>query len=314
MTGLLLPALLQRPLEVFANGFVQPKDDPPVDFSGPVGEPALLPSDSLSWLVFKNPLALAIGGIAAVILELAEPRVRTGVWEHTSFRAAPLPRLQRTALAAMTTVYGPRSRAEAMIAGVHRLHRQVHGVTPHGDAYRADDPELLTWVQATATFGFLQAFNTYVRELDAEERDRLYAEGTVSAKLYGASQAPSSQSELDALFDAMGEKLEPSDIVFEFLDIMQRAPILPLWLQPLQRMLVKAAVGITPPWVRERLQLREEQWRLAAWQRGLLRAAGACADRLILRDSPAVQSCRRLGLAQDYLYRRKNRARRRTTS
>ena len=42
-------------------------------------------------------------------------------------------------LAAMITVYGPKSRAEAMIAGVGRMHARVEGVTPAGVAYRADD-------------------------------------------------------------------------------------------------------------------------------------------------------------------------------
>ena len=53
-------------------------------------------SDSVSWRVFKNPLSLFIGGVAAVIMELAEPRVRTGVWEHTTFRLDPIRRLRRT--------------------------------------------------------------------------------------------------------------------------------------------------------------------------------------------------------------------------
>lgn len=302
MSGVILPPILQLPLENFINGFVRPEAGPQIEFSSPVGEPALLPPDSLSWLIFKNPLALAIGGITAVILELAEPKVRTGIWEHTSFRTAPLLRLQRTALAAMLTVYGPRSRTAVMIAAVNRLHGRVHGVTPQGDVYGADDPELLNWVQATAAFGFLEAYHTYVRRLDAQERDRFYAEGTISAKLYGASQAPTSQPELDALFNAMREKLEASDIVFEFLNIMQRAPLLPQWLRPLQGMLVKAAVELVPLWTRERLQLGR-QYRLAPWQTCLVRIAGACAERVILRSGPAVQSCRRLGLPQDYLYR-----------
>lgn len=51
-------------------------------------------------------MALLVGGIAAVILELAEPRVHTGVWEHSLFRSDPVRRLQRTGLAAMATVYG----------------------------------------------------------------------------------------------------------------------------------------------------------------------------------------------------------------
>ena len=186
MTGLILPRPLQRRLERLASGFMQPESGPVVDFSQPAGEPALLPPDALSWVVFKNPLALAIGGVAAVILELAEPRVRTGVWEHTSFRTAPLPRLQRTGLATMMTVYGPRAQAEAMIARVNRLHARVAGQTPNGQPYGASDPALLDWVQATAAFGFSEAYSAYARPLQHHERDALYPEGAVAARLYGA--------------------------------------------------------------------------------------------------------------------------------
>jgi uncharacterized protein (DUF2236 family) len=80
-----------------------------------------VPAESVSWRVFKNPLSLFIGGVAAVIMELAEPRVRTGVWEHTTFRVDPVRRLRRTGLAAMITVHGARSEAEAMIARVRRI-------------------------------------------------------------------------------------------------------------------------------------------------------------------------------------------------
>jgi hypothetical protein len=92
-----------------------------------MGEEALLPPDSVSWRIFKNPIALFIGGMAAVILELAEPSVRAGVWEHSSFRKDPVGRLQRTGLAAIVTVYGARSIAEPMIAEVVRMHAKVAG-------------------------------------------------------------------------------------------------------------------------------------------------------------------------------------------
>jgi uncharacterized protein (DUF2236 family) len=147
-----------------------------VDFASPPGEPALTGPDSVSWRVFKNPVSLFIGGVAAVILELAEPRVRHGVWDHTSFRTDPVRRLRRTGLAAMVTVYGARSRAEAMIAGVGRLHGRVSGQTDAGLAYRADDVELLGWVQATASYGFAEAYHRYARRLTAADFDRLYAE------------------------------------------------------------------------------------------------------------------------------------------
>lgn len=300
-SAIILPPPLQRRLEAAAGNFIHPDSGPEVDFGTPAGEPALTAPDSVSWQVFKNPLALFIGGIAAVILELAEPRVRTGVWNHTTFRHDPLPRLQRTGLAAMVTVYGPRSKAEAMIATVREMHGRVSGLTPDGQPYRADDPELLDWVHATASFGFLEAYSTYVRTLRDAERDSFYAEGMPSARLHGASAAPASQRELHALFENMRGKLEPSAIVFEFLEIMRRTPLLPRPLTAMQGSLVNAAVAIIPDWVRQRLAL-DQQWDLHPWQRQAIRCGGALADRILLKSGPAAQACRRLGLPDDYLY------------
>jgi uncharacterized protein (DUF2236 family) len=177
------------------QGLYQPEGGPRVDFRQPAGEPALAAPDSVSWRVFKNPISLFVGGVTAVILELAEPRVRTGVWEHSSFRTDPLPRLKRTGLAAMVTVYGARSTAEKMIAGVRRMHDRVTGDTPAGAAYRANDVELLDWVQATASFGFMEAYHAYARPLSAADRDRFYAEAAPAAALYGAVGAPASVAE-----------------------------------------------------------------------------------------------------------------------
>jgi uncharacterized protein (DUF2236 family) len=160
------------------------------DFTQPPGAPALAAPDSVSWRVFKNPIALFIGGVTAVLLELAEPRVRSGVWDHTSFRTDPLSRLKRTGMASMVTVYGPRSTAEQMIAGVGRLHGKVAGFTPSGQTYQASDPALLDWVQATASFGFMEAYHAFVHPLTDEERDRFYAEAAPVAALYGATGAP----------------------------------------------------------------------------------------------------------------------------
>lgn len=50
-----------------------------------------------------------------------------------------------------------------MIAGVNRLHSKVSGVTPDGRAYKALEPELLDWVHATAAFGFMKAYHSFVR-------------------------------------------------------------------------------------------------------------------------------------------------------
>jgi uncharacterized protein (DUF2236 family) len=277
---------------------------PPVDFSQPAGAEALVPPQSTSWRVFKNPVALFVGGIAAVILELAEPRVRAGVWDFTSFRTDPVTRLRRTGLAAMITVYGARRSAESMIAGVRRIHKRVSGKTKTGEAYRADDPQLLNWVQATAAFGFLEAYHRYVQPLSRDTRDRYYGEGTEAARLYGADDAPRTEAELNAFFLAMEPRLERSCVIFEFLNIMREAPVFPAGLRPAQRMLVRAAIDLTPPGIRHKLGLDREGLRVA--EHALVKLAGRLADHVVLEASPAVQACKRMSLPADYLYRRKS--------
>ena len=88
-TPIVLPWPLQSSVEAMARVLLEPGDRSHIDFSRPVGEAALLSPESVSWRVFKNPLSLFIGGVTAVIMELAEPRVRTGLWEHTTFRLDP---------------------------------------------------------------------------------------------------------------------------------------------------------------------------------------------------------------------------------
>jgi uncharacterized protein (DUF2236 family) len=301
LSAIRLPWSLQRRLDAATSALLSPPTGRRIDFSRPPGEEALLPADSVSWRIFKNPIALFIGGVTAVVLELAEPAVRTGVWEHSSFRKDPMGRLQRTGMAAMVTVYGARSIAEPMIAGVVRMHARVAGETPAGIPYSANDARLLTWVQATAAFGFAQAYSRYVDPLKPAELDALYREGAPSSRLYGALGFPRSDAELRALLDSMRGRLEPSPAVFQFLQIMRETPTFPRPLLWMQRILVRAAVEMVPDWIRECLGLTE-YYGLRRRERWIVRAAGALSDRIVLPECPAAQSCLRLGLPISYLY------------
>ena len=200
----------------------------------------------------------------------------------------------------MVTVYGSRTAAEAMIGRVRRMHDRVAGVTSSGEPYCANDPNLLNWVHGTAAYGFVQAYHAYVQQLSASERDRYYAEGVPVARLFGATGAPGSEAELEALFHATAGRLEGSAIVLEFLTIMRSAPILPLPLRPAQRLLVTAAVDLVPCWMQALLGLTRHGLR--SWEAEAVRQAGALADRLVMETSPAVQACRRMRLPADYLY------------
>ena len=84
-----LPWPLRSGLEAATRALFDFGEQSSTDFLRPAGEAALVSPDSVSWRVFKNPLSLFIGGVAAVIMELAEPRVRTGV--GSTQPSAPIP-------------------------------------------------------------------------------------------------------------------------------------------------------------------------------------------------------------------------------
>lgn len=270
--------------------------DPPagldVDFAAPVGAEALTPADSISWRVFRNPVTLFIGGVAAVSLELAEPSVRAGVWDHSSFRKDPLTRLRRTGMAAMITVYAPRAAAERMIARVVAMHDQVRGTLDDGTPYYANDTRLLDWVQATASFGFIHAYHGFAHRLTEAQISAAFAEGAVAAGLYGATGAPRTVSEWEEMLAATLPTLEPSAVLDEFLQIMRTTPILPRPLRPVQRTLVKAAITMLPDSVRARLKLTDV--RLNAAERLAIRLMARASERLLPPSAPQRQAERRM--------------------
>jgi uncharacterized protein (DUF2236 family) len=71
--------ILVRKIDAQYAERLQASGQPPIDFSQPVGVPALVAPDSVSWRVFKNPLTLFIGGVTAVILELGEAPALPGL-------------------------------------------------------------------------------------------------------------------------------------------------------------------------------------------------------------------------------------------
>lgn len=273
-----------------------------IDYAKPLGEPALLDPGSLHWRVYKNPIALAVGGVAAVLLEFAEPRIRSGVWDHSTFKTDPLGRAMRTGTAALIGVYGPASAARRVIQGVNNMHARVSGETPGGEGYRALDPDLLNWVAATAVYGFVSAYDRFVEPLSEAEKTRFYEEAAPVAYLYGATVSPDSEAAFMAMLQALSPRFEPHPIVDEFLQTIGSGKAAPAVPKPLHRALARAAVSLLPPMVRRTLALgREHDLSLAE---GLaLKAAGRLAEKIAIKSSPPCQASLRQGLPYDFLYR-----------
>lgn len=273
-----------------------------IDFAAPVGEPALLAPDSVQWRIYKNPIALGIGGIAAVLLEFAEPRIRSGVWDHSTYKADPIGRSRRTGLVAMLACYGPASSAKAVIGQVNRMHGKVKGETPGGTGYRALDPVLLDWVAATASYGFLMAYDRFVHPLSDADQDRFMADGDAIGREFGARHTPPTLDAFMAMMDELEPHFEAHPIIFEFLDIIQSGKAAPGVPRFLHRAIARASVSLLPDHIRRKLELGP-RYDLTRLDRTALRLAGRLADRHVDRAAPHCQASVRLGLPHDFLFK-----------
>ena len=273
-----------------------------INFASPAGEPALLAPDSVQWRIYKNQIALGIGGIAAVLLEFAEPRIRSGVWDHSTYKADPIGRSRRTGTVALLACYGPASLAKQVIAGVTRMHARVTGETPAGEAYKALDPVLLDWVAATAAYGFLTAYDRFVAPLPQADQDRFLRDSEAVGSQFGARRTPQSVDDFMAMLEELEPRFEPHPILFEFLDIIESGTAAPSIPRFLHRAVARAAVSLLPPRVRARLELGSH-YDLTLTDRLALKLAGRMADRKFDPASPPAQACTRLGLPADFLYR-----------
>ena len=142
------------------------------------------------------------------------------------------------------------------------------GVTPCGVGFAASDPDLLTWVHATASYGFVAAYSEYARPLAELEIDAFFEEAVPAAHLYGALDAPRSMREVETFFVSMKACLRRSDILLEFLDLLRAAPVLPRPLIWVQGLLIRAALDIVPGWARQAgPSTRAGDWRSSseAW-------------------------------------------------
>ncbi|MBZ6378358.1 histidine kinase [Pacificimonas flava] len=276
---------------------------PQIDYLNPKGAPAYNEPDSIQWRIFKNQVAMAIGGVCAVLLEFADPRIRSGVWDHSVYKVDPVGRSERTGIAAMVGIYGPQKAARQVIAGVTRMHAKVSGETPGGRAYQALDPELLDWVSATAGYGFMKAYHRFVQPLSAEEQHRYWNSGEDVARLYGVQKVPHSEAEFMEMMEALAPGFEAHPINEEFLEIVQSKRTGANTPKFLKRALARAAVDLLPPLVREKLELGPE-YDLTTLDRFAVKTMGRLAERRFDPDSPPAQASVRLGLPANFLWRK----------
>lgn len=137
---------------------------------------------SAMWRINREVVLLGAGP-CALLLQLAHPHVAEGVAQHSSFESDPTSRLRHTLRTTLALVFGDGRAAERAVARLNGVHAAVRGAAADpdavriaGPAYRALDPELLLWVQATLIVTSVAAYERWVGPLAEDEKERFWHE------------------------------------------------------------------------------------------------------------------------------------------
>lgn len=210
----------------------------------PPSEDGLFRPGSVIRTVYADASA-TLGSGRALLLQLAHPAVAAGVHDHSDYENRPLDRLFGTLFSVSAVVFGSREEAEQIGAAIHRVHTGVVG-----PGYRALDPELLGWVNATLLGTAAMLYQRLYRRLSPDELDELAADSRRVGEVFGcpASAQPATWPEFRAYWNRMVGELEvtdPARRVARSLLSGRGLPARPAWLPPLA--VARAVTAATLP-------------------------------------------------------------------
>ncbi len=161
--------------------------------AGQAGDPGYFEPDSLVWRIMRERV-LVLGGVPAVLLQLAHPLIAAALTEHSNFKANTFRRLKHTLTAALWVSFGDHDTAHDAAARVAKSHRPVegklaaaHGPWQAGAPYSATDPALDLWVYGTTIELFLNTYDHFVRRLSFSEREQYYNASKPVGALFGVT-------------------------------------------------------------------------------------------------------------------------------
>jgi uncharacterized protein (DUF2236 family) len=238
--------------------------------SGTPGDPGLTGPGSLTWRVCRERV-VPLGGLSALLLQLAHPLVAAGVAEHSSFHADPTKRLMLTLEMLLVTTFGDICQAGQMTQRIANIHRVVHGSLPQDVGewrrethYSAADPELCLWVYATIIETMLNSYSTFIRPLDMSERAELYRESERFGQLYGVGKdiRPVSYQDFQDYYAGTLSRLVAGDQARSVVRLILRARLRGIPIAPWSYLL---AGGLLPAPLRAQYGLRWSAAQRALW-------------------------------------------------
>ena len=146
---------------------------------------------------------LLLGGGAAILLQLADPRVARGVALHSDFRDRPLDRLVGTLDYVYAIGFGDDEMIEAAVRVVNARHRPVSRGRAGDPAYSAFDADAQRWVASTLLATALRLHEQLWGPLDTPTADAIVRSyGPLGSSLQAAREGwPESRAEFDTWWD-----------------------------------------------------------------------------------------------------------------
>jgi uncharacterized protein (DUF2236 family) len=243
----------------------RPTPHPIVGFYGP---------GSRMWRINREAVLLGAGP-AALLLQIAHPHVAEGVAQHSDFLADPFRRLRGTIRTTMDLVFGDGPHAEAAVRRLNGIHAGVRGEAVDavardvaGSAYRALDPDLLLWVQATLIVTSVHAYERWVGPLSGSDREAFWAEARAVGTRIGIplARSPSDWSALIAYWERMLARDGPIQVTPTARRLAPAIirPPLPFAPGPLVDLAALPGLALLPPRIRDGFSIEWGPARAAA--------------------------------------------------
>jgi uncharacterized protein (DUF2236 family) len=263
-------AVAERPVEL-DQALLPPADD------------GLFGPGSVTWRVMASP-ASSIGTSTAVLAQMLHPRVVRLIIQASTFERNPELRARLTAEYGMTTTYGDTVLAENAGETLRKLHSRMKAVDiDTGEAYDANEPDLLRWVHCTIPWALLRACDRWGPELSPAEQDRFVFEQRQAARLVGLDpeSVPGNVADLEAYIEQMIPRLAYTTEAGRIRAIMIPRRIPRSGAEVLMRLMALAAADLLTPEMRH---LYGYWW--GPLQRGLLASASSPLMRAAVKKTP----------------------------
>ncbi|WP_226863900.1 oxygenase MpaB family protein [Mycolicibacterium baixiangningiae] len=235
-----------------------------VQFAEPAGDPGWFGPGSAVWYVHSHLPTFQIGLSAAAMMETLHPTMAWMGYEHTRAierrNGVPTGNFDDKGMSSRTghsvafflgVTMGPTAVAEQVCRTVVAMHDKIEGVRPDGHAYRASDPELLTWNYATQAWGLAAAHTAWhPRPLRGERLEQFFREYATMGEALGAVDPPRTQAGVMQLLEDWAPYMGVTIPTVRYLNPL--APWrYPVYQRPLYALVSWAVQDLHPQWAKQ---------------------------------------------------------------